>query len=227
MTYHQREYDVYVMKGAEGSPNLWMWRHWEQWATVLAPFATCPRGKATVRCLQYSAESRKRVPFGKLFWDERSHQRWTHNSPTNGDEWADWNFLSFEAWAPSWTACERESTPPDFYFSLRNRNFRLDAPKCQGPFLVCAIPFSLEHNKAAELESVLGSLAMTFPTSVFAHKKRPWGIRSLGEDSFTYSIQDMTESVLSGATDFDRMRTPFDEDLLPHTWRRIETTCAR
>jgi hypothetical protein len=131
-----------------------------------------------------------------------------------------------EAWAPSWTACEKERIPPDFYFSLHNPNSHRRAPKRPAPFLVCAISSSLGHNKAMELESVLHSLSKTLPASVFAHKKRPWGIGSLGQDSFTYAIQDMTESVLTGATEFDRMRRPFNEDLLSETWRRIEVSCT-
>lgn len=209
------------MKGSEGSPDLWAWRNWEPWATALTPFTTGPRGNATMRCLQYSADPKKVVPFGKLSWDEKSHQRWAHSSPTNAEEWKYWKFLSLEACAPGWTVCEKESIPPDFYFAMKNPNGHRNAPKHPVPFLVCAIPSSLGSRKVSELESVLCSLAKTLPFSVFAHKRRPWGVSSLGQDSFTYAIQDMTESVLSGATDFDRMRKPFDEDLLPETWRRI------
>ena len=214
------------MKGTEDSPDLWKWRHWEPWAIALAPFMMSPRGKATVRCLQHSADPRKMIPFGKLYWDEKSHQRWSHSSPMSSDECAHWEFLSLEAWTPSWTICERERIPPEFFFSLRNPNYHRRACKRSGPFLVCAIASSLEHSKVTELESVLGSLAKTLSISVFAHKKRPWGISSYGKDSFTYSIQDMTDSVLSGATDLDQMRKPFDEDLLPETWKQIEVICA-
>jgi hypothetical protein len=226
MAYHTLEYDVYVIKGAQGCPDLWTWRHWEPWAKALNPFATSPRGKAAVRCLQYSADPRKMVSFGKLYWEEKSHQRWTHNSPTNGDDSTPWKFLSLEAWAPSWTVCEKERVPPEFYFSLRNPDCFRSAGN-SAPFVVCAIPSEPDSNRATELESALASLLKTFPSSVFAHKKRPWGISSLGADSFTYSIQDMRETVLSGATDFDRMRKPFDEDLLPETWRRIKATSAK
>lgn len=226
MAYHEREYEVYVLKGMEDSIDLWTWQHWEPWATALTPFATSPRGKATVRCLQYSADPKKMVSFGKLSWNEKSHQRWTHNSPMNDDEWNRWKFLSMEALAPSWNVCERELVPPDFYFSMHNPNCHRSVPKRPSPFLVCAVPTSLGQNRVIELESVLVSLSKTLPVSVLAHKKRPWGISSLRQDSFTYAIQDMTESVLSGATDFDRMRKPFDEDLLPETWKRIENPCA-
>lgn len=226
MAYHEHEYEVYVLKGMEESADLWAWRQWELWATALTPFTLSPRGKATVRCLQYSADPKKMVLFGKLSWDEKSHQRWAHNSPANGEEWKRWQFLSMEAWAPSWTVCEKELVPPNFYLSMHNPNFRLSAPRLRSPFLVCAVPSSLGQKKVMELESVLVSLSSTLTDPVLAHKKRPWGISSLGKDSFTYAIQDMTESVLSGASDFDRMRKPFNEDLLPETWRRIESSCA-
>lgn len=226
MAYHEREYEVYILKGMEDSVDLWSWQHWEPWAIALAPFTTSPRGKATVRCLQYSADPKKMVPFGRLSWDEKSHHRWTHNSPTNGEEWKRWGFLSMEAWAPSWTICEREIVPPDFYLSMHNPNCHRSAPRRPSPFLVCAVPYSLGQSRVMELESVLISLSKSLHVSVLAHKRRPWGIGSLRQDSFTYAIQDMTEFVLSGATDFDRMRKPFNEDLLPETWRRIESRRA-
>lgn len=226
MAYHEHDYEVFVLKGAADSAELWSWRNWEPWATALAPFASSERGKAAVRCQQYSSDPGKMVSFGRLSWDEKSHQRWAHSSPNNAEDWKGWKFLSMQAWAPGWTICEREYIPPDFYFSMKTQDGHRYQPKHSGPFVVCAIRSSLGQNKVLELESILCQLAQTLPASVLAHKKRPWGIRGLGANSFTYAIQDMTESVLSGPTEADRIRRPFDEDLLPESWRKIDVSCA-
>ena len=222
MAYHDREYEVYVLKGMGSCVDLWSWQNWEKWAAALSPFTNSVRGKSAVRCLQISADSKKTIPFGKLSWDEKSHQRWAHNSPINVEEWKRWQFLNLEAWTPSWNVCIKEKVPPDFYFNMRDPNGNSSAPKRPSPFLVCAIASSVGQNRINDLESTLVSLLETLPDSILAIKKRPWGISSFGQGSFTHAIQDMTESVLSGATEFDRMRKPFDEDLLPETWRRIE-----
>ncbi len=222
MKYHEHGYDVFVLKGLDVRPDLWAWSRWESLASLLAPFVKLARGKAAVRCLQYSPDPKKMVAFGKLSWNAQSHMRWAHGSPVNADGCAGWTFLSMETWAPGWTVCEKELIPPDFYFRVKAIDCRRKSLGGSRPFVVCAMASALGADNARHLESVLSSLAASLPASVFAHKRRPWGIGSLGAGSFTYAVQDMNESVLSGAQEFDRMRKPFDEDLLPETWRVID-----
>jgi hypothetical protein len=221
MAYHEREYDLFIIQGTKDSPDIWKWKHWESWAIALAPFAESLRGKSALRCNQYSLNQLQKIPFGKLAWDEKSHQRWTHGSPVNITNSSEWMFLGVEAWSPSWTACVRENMPPDFFFSMTNPNFNRTENIKDTPFIVCAIPALADSKKAQELELVLSNLAKSLPASLFAYKRRSWGVPSFpGSNGFTYAIQDIFKSPLSYAGNPNA--DPFEEDTLPETWRFIE-----
>ena len=221
MAYHEREYDVFIIEGTENSQDIWKWQHWEPWATALAPFTESSRGKAAVRCNQYSSNPWKKVPFGKLSWEEKSYLRWTHESPVNNDNSRDWGFLAVEAWSPSWTICVRENLPPEFYFSMKNPNFNNIRDRKKSPFIVCAIPVLDNGNLLQELELTIINLVKTLPASLLAYKRRPWGITSFpGSNGFTHAIQDIYELPFSKPG--NPLAKPFDEDTLLETWRLIK-----
>lgn len=144
-----------------------------------------------MRSTQISRESRKTVPFGRLGWDKKSHERWSHGSPSNGHLPNGWKFISTEAWSPSWNTCEKEKDAPDFYLHL------LPAPDAQdggqvrfGAILVVALAASTAEARRAELRKAKSAVIELLQSPLAVLKRRAWGISSGSNGSFRDSVQD-------------------------------------
>lgn len=189
MTFHQRQYTVFLLLAGPDAPELWQASPWTRFAADLREFACSARGKAAVRTCQYSSAG-KPVSFGRLGWDEKSAAKWTH-TPGHGDR----RFGNLEAWAPSWNQCERDRLAPDFFISITNERMRGMAGRSLrfGQQVVCAIAQDLGAASAAALQAVLARWAAELQSPLFASQRRPWGFAS--GTGFTGAIQDM---VLTG-----------------------------
>lgn len=190
MTFHQRQYTVFLLLAGPDAPELWQAPLWSCFADDLREFACTARGKAAVRTLQY-ATAGKPVAFGRLGWDEKSAARWTH-APGNDERL----FAHLEAWTPSWNQCERDRLAPDFFFSMANDRMPRTAgrPLRFGQQLICAIAQDMGAGKAAALQAVLARWAVELQSPLLAFQARPWGFAS--GTGFTGAIQDM---VITGA----------------------------
>ncbi|CAN7588706.1 MULTISPECIES: hypothetical protein [Variovorax] len=190
--YYAKNYDVFVLLGA---PSLlpWQWQVWVKIEQLLAPFVRSDRGKPTVRSSQTSGLGKeyRSVAFGKMGWDLKSHARWAHGSPSNALESNSWRFLGTEAWAPSWTVCEKEHEAPDFYLHL------LSAPNVQhggasqfGSMLVVALAASASEMRRGELRAAMTAVATLLESPLVVCKHRAWGIASGTAGGFRDAIQD-------------------------------------
>lgn len=69
---------------------------------------------------QFSVSKKRDVSFGRLRWNEKSFQKWLHDSPGNQAKSSDWEFMSLEASVPDPSAWDMEGGGPDLFVSLVN-----------------------------------------------------------------------------------------------------------
>lgn len=185
MAFFSREYEVFLLLAAPASPGLWQQEQWTPFADAVNGIVAQARGKGAVRSHQYNPAG-KLIAFGRMGWDARGHAKWTHTQATT-----DARFMSLEAWAPAWTACEKDDLAPDLFISLFNEDYLNSAgkPLLFGQRLVCAVATDLGQEAAATLRAALAQLAVKQQAPVFAHARRPWGKAMLG--GFSSAIQDL------------------------------------
>lgn len=199
MAFHDRDYQVFVILGSPEVPPLWHWERWQWAANLIAPISNLPRGQASVRCHQYVPNpsrlgTKKAQKFGRLGWDVRSHAKWAHGSPITVDTCRDWDFGSMEAWAPSWTVCEREGLAPDFYFKMANEQMSRAYGKkpAFNPLVVLAASLSLDGSYRSSFRAAADALAEHVVARLFATRVRPWGhLLDTGGDAFHLAICDL------------------------------------
>jgi hypothetical protein len=201
MAFYDRDYEVYVILGSAEMPELWLWDRWKTVANLFAPFTTVPRGKAALRGDRYVPNLkrpgyRKPQGFGRIGWDQRSHEKWAFDSKLTKGKCSDWEFARIEAWAPSWNVCEREKTAPDFYFEMINESMFQSANKklAFNPFILIAVSVSLDEDHRLGIRKSAGLLSSFVESKQFVSRKRPWGF-SFGS-GFSGAIQDLRTSGL-------------------------------
>ncbi|MGK5071425.1 hypothetical protein [Janthinobacterium sp. ZB1P44] len=186
MAFFSREYEVFLLLAAPDAPPLWEAAQWTPFAASLDGLMAQARGKAGVRSHQYNPKG-KPIAFGRLGWDAKSHAKWTHTPATTQAR-----FMSLEAWAPTWTSCEKDDQAPDVFLALANESLLGLAGKSLqfGQRLVCAIATDMGADAAATLQAALAQLAAQQDAVVFARRQRQWGSAS-PYGGFTDAIQDM------------------------------------
>ena len=208
MAFFSRDYEVFLLLAAPGAPGLWQAEQWTPFAAAIdGVVAQARAGKPCVRTHQYNPQG-KLIPFGRLGWDAKSHARWTHTADTTGAR-----FMSLEAWAPTWTVCEKDDLAPDLFISLFNEDYlnRAGKPLLFGQRLVCAVATDLGQEAAATVRAALAQLAVKQQAPVFAHARRPWGKAMLG--GFSSAIQDLA------LTDLFKPGNPHERALDAETFR--------
>lgn len=187
MAFFSRDYEVFLLLAAPDAPPLWGAAQWTPFAASLDGLMAQAgaRGKAAVRSHQYNPKG-KSIPFGRLGWNAKSHAKWTHTPATTQAR-----FMSLEAWAPTWTVCEKDDQAPDVFLALANESLLGRAGKSLqfGQRLVCAIATDMGSAAAATSRQSLMQLAAQQEAVVFAHTQRQWGRAAYG--GFTGAIQDM------------------------------------
>lgn len=116
MAFFSRDYEVFLLLAAPDAPPLWNAAQWTPFAASLDGLMAQARGKAGVRSHQYNPKG-KPISFGRLGWDEKSHAKWTHTAATTQAR-----FMTVEAWAPTWTLCEKDDQAPDVFLALANES---------------------------------------------------------------------------------------------------------
>lgn len=218
MTFFSRDYEAFLLLAAPGAAALWEAAEWTPFAAsldgIVAQAGT--RGKAGVRSHQYNPKG-KPLAFGRLGWDDKSHAKWTHTAATT-----EARFMSLEAWAPSWTVCEKDGQAPDFFLALANEALlgRANKPLRFGQRLVCAIATDMGPEAAATLRQALAQLAAQQDAVVFARTRRPWG-RASPYGGFTDAIQDMLIGGLFRQGDPHAL--PLDAHAFRDAWTPLDT----
>lgn len=195
MKYHERLYDVYVLLGDPTKEPLWHWASWRQAVDILDPIIEAARGKPSMRSTQYPAQDKGTISFGRMGWNAKGHHKWTHGSPTTGDESYAWKFLSTEVWGPSWNECEKEMVAPDVYFGFVNEALTGAAPPLAfNPVVVFATSAELPAQVLMDARAVVSKLTQLMNSVLAVHQRRPWGYSAAG--GFTGAIQDLSATGL-------------------------------
>lgn len=100
-TTMQEEFVHFLVIGWQAPNPLMGWRTWREVVPYLDPLFQAARKPNSIRMYQEDRESEDELRFGRLAWNEKSHQKWTHGSPMTGKESANWRFIGAEFWAPS------------------------------------------------------------------------------------------------------------------------------
>ncbi|WP_425254129.1 hypothetical protein ACPJXG_10080 [Janthinobacterium sp. NFX145] len=220
MAFFSRDYEVFLLLAAPGAAPLWEAAQWAPFAASLDGLMAqaSARGKAGVRSHQYNPKG-KPIAFGRLGWDGKSHARWTHTPDTT-----EARFMSLEAWAPSWTTCEKDDQAPDLFLALANESLLGRAGKTLqfSQRLVCAIATNMGPDAAAALRLSLAQLAAQQGAVVFARTQRQWGRAAYG--GFTGAIQDMLIGGLFQPG--DPHARPLDAATFREPWERLAPASA-
>jgi hypothetical protein len=124
------------------------------------------------------------VRFGRLGWNDNSHQKWTHGSPTTGKASKAWHFFSTDFSLPSLNAFDRSGVPPNVFGKLcGSRRYyppgtiTVDAttPVLRSPasFFVAV---ALDDARAAKLEGAMRVLARTWNATMLCRGERTWAV---------------------------------------------------
>lgn len=214
MAFFSRDYEVFLLLAAPDAPPLWQAAQWVPFAASLDGIVAQARGKASVRCHQYNPKG-KSIPFGRLGWDDKSHAKWTHTQQAT-----EARFMSLEAWAPTWTICEKDDQAPDLFLALANESLLGLAGKTLqfSQRLVCAIATDMGPEAASTLRLSMTQLAAQQDGVIFAHTRRKWGRAAYG--GFTGAIQDMLIGGLFRQN--DPHAQPLDAAALCETWTLLD-----
>ena len=217
MAFFSRDYEVFLLLAAPDAIPLWDAAQWTPFAASLDGLMAQAgaRGKAAVRSHQYNPKG-KPIPFGRLGWDAKSHAKWTHTPATTQAR-----FMSLEAWAPTWTVCEKDDQAPDVFLALANESLLglAGKPLQFSQRLVCAIATDMGPEAAATLRQALAQLAARQDAVVFAHTRRQWG-RASSYGGFTGAIQDMLIGGLFRQD--DPHARPLDDTAFQDVWSKLD-----
>ncbi|MFM9965757.1 MAG: hypothetical protein ACKV2Q_31630 [Planctomycetaceae bacterium] len=210
------QYDTFFLRaGSEGVP-LWNWSSWVAATKSLDAIVNVARGPASVRTTQYLPGNKETIRFGRIGWDEKGHKKWTHGSPTNASESANWSFFDLEVWAPSWTVCEKESDAPDVYLRITNDSYYLEKPDLAKP--PCFVLLTVRHEVADVIRDALNAAVMQLSNllspEISGSTCRSW--RSTGgAKGYRPGIQDLRFEDLATRDDGGGYRLRHD-DWHPH-----------
>ncbi|WP_439887816.1 hypothetical protein ACSX1C_00770 [Pseudomonas sp. MBLB4123] len=181
MNYCDHMYHLwFFLPRAEEQP-IW---NYKKWHSITAPFnqiiASC-RGNPSVRSQQLESNRKNQVKFGRIGWNEKSHQKWCHHDTE------DKIFVDTQVWAPSPGQCEKESTPPDFFMAINNRANSSDSEHTFGSVIIMALRAEAFHKD----ESLAATVCNVTNPILWGYCQRPWGKRLNDSGAYTNSIQDM------------------------------------
>lgn len=190
-----RNYNLDLILGNPDNEPLWDWRQWSKLVPLLDPLMRNNIGSIGVASTQF--EGKKPVKFGRLGWDDKSHQKWTHNSPLSSlaIHANKWKFLSTEIWVPSRGSCARDGHSPDIFFFLRNEGFWGEEGLTINPLVLISIAQDVDVEMLQMERSLASYIASVVDAKLHATKSRPWAI-STSTGVITDSIADIAVSGL-------------------------------
>jgi hypothetical protein len=157
-------------------PPLWHWETWRKLVLALDPLTSAVSAGISVRSTQgLKSDGFKDLKFGKLGWNEKSHQKWTHDSPETLDKSNDWTFCHGDVCAPSTAACFRERRAPELFCSFENA-FIIGAPRAGqfNQFFHLALPKRDARVKSARVVGIASEIADILDASHRLVSEAPW-----------------------------------------------------
>jgi hypothetical protein len=170
-----RDYELHlILTSPEVQP--WEWQVWQQVAVLLNPVVASVAGTPSTysRQLERNAQHPSSTSFGRMTWNVRSHQRWTHGSPVTRGESNNWQFLDTQIWVPGRRECDREGKRPNLYIQVLNGSIAESGPLRFGAVVLLAVACDLPETVRDRADHVMGDIAVLLRAKLRAHKIRPW-----------------------------------------------------
>jgi hypothetical protein len=184
----ERPYQCYVLLGSQEATPAWHWEQWRKIALELDPLLAVARGPAGTSSTQKFVDRKGYVPFRRMGWGDKAHQKWAHGSPTNRNQ-TNWRFQSTEVWAPTRGVCATENEPPDVFFGIRNEGFLGNESLKFNPVLLLAVASDLTTDIAELSTSAASRIGNIVEAKLQAQTIRPWA-RPFGKTMVTDSLTD-------------------------------------
>jgi hypothetical protein len=173
MPYPWSETYLSVCFVGKSSKKLWEYNQWIEAVSILQSLVKLSPEKMAVRTTQCDGKDGPKL--GRLTWSDKSHQKWTHNSPTNKADSKSWNFMSAEFWAPSWTKCDEPEMAPDVFFSIENPHILKPAKKGQyNQFFQIALPLSIAKPHEKLIRETVDKISRLIDSIVTVGRVDPW-----------------------------------------------------
>jgi hypothetical protein len=177
MSFFDRRYKAFVILGDPAAEPAWTEPRWKLIADVLDPLMQKARDRAAVRSSQLrkgpGSPNQRSISFGRIGWNPQGHKKWVHSASANNTN----EFILAEAWAPSWTVCERENRAPDVYVTVRNHQYVQGEPVTFNPILILAVGLNADDSIIATAQASADALSNILKSVLRVRCVRPWGIR--------------------------------------------------
>ena len=188
---YNRKYKCYLILGnPTGSKLPWSWEEWKKISGLLNPIVERCRAKPLLSSGQQEIGTKNWISFGKLIWNEASFQKWTHKSPLTNDLSDKWGFYFIELSAPSLQVAQKESLPPDLFFTLTNEAF-LGKSLAFNPRFFIALADDIGDSVQDQLGNIVKEIAHSYNAVLTTVINRPWGKSTKMGSAFQDAIQDM------------------------------------
>jgi hypothetical protein len=184
----ERQYQCFVLLGSQDAAPAWRWEQWQEIARELDPLLALARGPAGTSSTQKFLDRKGYVPFRRMGWGGKAHQKWTHGSPNNPNH-TNWRFLDMEVWAPTRGVCAAENEPPDVFFGIRNEGFSANGALKFNPVLLLAVASDLRSDIAESSARAANRIATIVEAKLKAQTVRPWA-RAFGTGMLTDCLND-------------------------------------
>jgi hypothetical protein len=153
----------------------WAWETWQQIANMLDPVVSAVFGTPSVYSRQGERTRRLRsISFGRMTWNERSHQRWTHGSPVTIGQSDDWEFVDTQIWVPGPKECERERKRPNLYIQVLNGALTESGPVRFSAIVLLAVACDLPETVRYSVDRAMHDLKHLLRAKLRAYKVRSW-----------------------------------------------------
>jgi hypothetical protein len=193
MQFHDREYEVYAILGSPAASPPWVHSTWVEVSAALDPLMQTARDRPAVRSDQLrpkpGSPNQRAISFGRIGWNELGARKWTHKEDgqlLSGDRA---EFMTSEAWAPSWNVCERDGLAPDVYFVVKSQS---DFPKLNfSSTCILASASDLGSESTAQARRSAEAIATVLQAAARGYCVRPWGRTIEGSTSYSNAINDL------------------------------------
>lgn len=171
------DYISFVIVGSSTEHRAWHWNTWTRIASSLDPIVEATIEPVGVRSLQSFKGGNEQIGFGRLGWDSKSHQKWTHGSELNRGVGDLWQFIFTEVWSPRWAVCLREHRNPILFIRIENP-FILSEPKAGqfNQFIQLSATVELFGRTEAATEAVLRKISSLLRGVLTIFRVSPWNV---------------------------------------------------
>jgi hypothetical protein len=173
-----RQYELHVVFG---SPSLvpWYWNIWLQVATELDPLVSSVDASPATYSRQFKRVGKRLqdVPFGRMAWSEKVHERWTHDSPRTRGISNEWEFCDTQLWIPGRAVCQRERVRPDVYFQMLNGGLGSSTQDLKfGSVVALGIANDLSEPTKSRARNCMSNIGDLLDARLRIFKSRPWSL---------------------------------------------------